>query len=130
MPNNAHPAYLTVVTHPLPTLSCFIPSLPHGCPFRVSLHSWQIPVASRATVSLAPQESMIGFEAKVLLDGKVTACVPVTGGYLGSSSRWMVEAPCSIKIRLGLRSSVSRFEDNTSLISLLTVVDLFRYLFL
>ena len=66
---SAHPAYFTVVRAPLPTVSCFIPSILPGSPFRVSLHSWSTPTVSRETVARAPEESMIGFEAKVLLDG-------------------------------------------------------------
>lgn len=72
---SAHPAYSTVVRAPLPTVSCFIPSILPGSPFRVSLHSWSTPTVSRETVARAPQEDMVGFEAKVLLDGVCIACV-------------------------------------------------------
>jgi hypothetical protein len=63
------------VTHPLPTVSCFVPSLLPGTPFRVSIHSWASPVASRATQALADQGNQVWFEAKVLLDGICTAWV-------------------------------------------------------
>ena len=72
---SAHPAYLSLVTAPLPTVSCFVPSILTGSPFRVSLHSWSTPTISRETVARAPQEDMVGFEAKVLIDGICLACV-------------------------------------------------------
>ena len=67
-----HPNYFKAVTHPLPTVTCFVPSLLPGSPIRVSLHSWTTPVASRATQSMAAQGSPVWFEAKVLLDGACT----------------------------------------------------------
>ena len=70
-----HPAYLTVVRTPLPTVTCFIPSILPGSPFRVSLHSWSTPTVSRDTLAKSPQESTVGFEAKVLLDGVCVAYV-------------------------------------------------------
>lgn len=73
----AHPAYFTVVRAPLPTVTCFIPSILPGSPFRVSLHSWSTPTVSRETVARAPQEITVGFEAKVLLDGVCVASVTV-----------------------------------------------------
>lgn len=57
----------------VPTVACFVPNLHHGCPFRVSLHSWQPPVASRATKTIAPLDAMVYFEARVLLDGVCVA---------------------------------------------------------
>ncbi len=74
MPMPSHPNF-TAVTHPLPTVSSFIPSLLNGTPFRVSLHSWAAPVPSRATKAMAQDESMVFYEAKVLLDGICTAYV-------------------------------------------------------
>ena len=41
----------------------------------MSLHSWSTPTVSRETVAKAPQMSMVGFEAKVLLDGACVAFV-------------------------------------------------------
>lgn len=75
MPIPIHATYFKAVTHPLPTLSCFVPSLLPGSPFRVSIHSWASPVASRATQAMAAHGSQIWFEAKVLLDGVCTAYV-------------------------------------------------------
>ena len=61
----------------LPTVSCFIPSILPGSPFRVSLHSWSTPTVSRETAAGSSQDGVAGFEAKVLLDGVCIACVTV-----------------------------------------------------
>lgn len=58
-----------VAQRQLPIVTCFIPSLQHGCPFRVSLHSWQEPEASRGTQALTSPTDNVFFEARVLLDG-------------------------------------------------------------
>ncbi|KAL8654578.1 MAG: hypothetical protein Q9210_001424 [Variospora velana] len=64
----------------LPIVTCFVPSLPHGCPFRVSLHSWSEPEVSRATQALTSPEDCIFFEARVLLDGAYAGySIPNTG---------------------------------------------------
>lgn len=53
----------------------------------MSLHSWSTPTISRETVAKAPLESMVGFEAKVLLDGVCIACVTVLLDSLPTMSR-------------------------------------------
>ncbi|KAI4140405.1 MAG: hypothetical protein LQ341_003849 [Variospora aurantia] len=64
----------------LPIVTCFVPSLPHGCPFRVSLHSWSEPEVSRATQALTSPEDCIFLEARVLLDGVYAGySIPNTG---------------------------------------------------
>ena len=60
----------------LPTVSSFVPSLPLGSPLKVSIHSWEAPIASPDTVMLAHQADWIWFEAHVLLDGFCVAYVP------------------------------------------------------
>ncbi|KAI5463620.1 hypothetical protein BGZ63DRAFT_381913 [Mariannaea sp. PMI_226] len=35
----------------LPTLCCFVPSLPAGVPFQISIHSWTTPIISQFTKS-------------------------------------------------------------------------------
>lgn len=40
------------------------------------MHSWSPPVASNATTAMSLDQSMIGFEVKVLLDGIYMAYVP------------------------------------------------------
>ncbi|KAK4696300.1 hypothetical protein P7C71_g1595, partial [Lecanoromycetidae sp. Uapishka_2] len=71
LPMPSHPNF-AAVTHPLPTVSSFIPSLLNGTPFRVSLHSWAAPVASRSTKAMAHDEVMVYYEAKVVVDGIYT----------------------------------------------------------
>lgn len=53
----------------LPIVTCFVPGLSYGCPFRVSLHSWHEPEVSRGTQALTSPEDCVFFEARVLLDG-------------------------------------------------------------
>lgn len=59
---------------PSPTLTCFVPNLQNGHPFRVSLHSWEPPVPTRTTKALAATQNRVAyFEARVLLDGLCVA---------------------------------------------------------
>ena len=73
LPPSLHPSYFSAVTRPVPIVSCYIPSLAIGCPFRASVHSWDTPIATPATASMAHNESMAAFEAKVLVDGTYVA---------------------------------------------------------
>ncbi|KAL2050234.1 hypothetical protein ABVK25_009461 [Lepraria finkii] len=82
-PSTAHPAYLTTVTRPLPTVSCYIPSLPNDTPFRVSLHSWATPQPSRATLSMSSPENVILYEARVWVDG-----ICVAGIWFNQDPSW------------------------------------------
>lgn len=86
LPMPAHSSYFKPVTHPLPTVSCFVPSLLPGTPFKVSLHSWATPVASRATQAMAAQGNKTWFEAKVLLDGVCAAYTIDIRGWLLNGS--------------------------------------------
>lgn len=61
------------VSRQVPTVACFVPGLKQGSPFRISLHSWEPPVATRSTKAIASKESMAYFEARVLLDGSCVA---------------------------------------------------------
>ena len=49
--------------------------MPLGSPLKVSIHSWEAPIASPDTVTLAQQADWIWFEACVLLDGFCVAYV-------------------------------------------------------
>lgn len=69
----ATPAYFSTITRPLPTVSCYVPTLPVGFPFRVSLHCWTSPEVTKATASLVTNEISAAFEARVLFDGLVVA---------------------------------------------------------
>ncbi|KAL6713940.1 hypothetical protein ACLMJK_008434 [Lecanora helva] len=73
VPVPGNPSCFKTVAHPLPLVTCFVPSLLPDTPLRVSLHSWATPAASRATQSMAAQGNSVWFEAKVLIDGECTA---------------------------------------------------------
>jgi hypothetical protein len=61
------------LSNQLPTMTTFIPSLPHSTPFQISIHSWDIP---RPTVqieaNMRPEDSVL-FEARVYIDGTFSA---------------------------------------------------------
>lgn len=46
----------------LPAVTCFIPGLQAGAPFRVSIHSWQNPEVSRHVQSLSKPGDLVIFE--------------------------------------------------------------------
>ena len=87
--NADHPAYFKPVTYPLPTVSCFIPSLLSGSAFRISLHSWTTPVASRATQAMAEQGNTVWFEGRILLDG-VCSAYAIPNSKAGGDSQWLI----------------------------------------
>jgi hypothetical protein len=55
----------------LPTVTSFIPGLPAGAPFRISIHSWHAPEISRLTQQLAKPTDTVVFEARLFIDGRV-----------------------------------------------------------
>ncbi|KAF7504005.1 hypothetical protein GJ744_002933 [Endocarpon pusillum] len=57
----------------LPVLTTFVGSLVHNAPFRVSIHSWEQPKASRMLDSLTRPGSSVTFEARVYIDGLMVA---------------------------------------------------------
>lgn len=59
----------------LPIVAGFIPSLPWGLPFRVSIHSWETPRIARPVPQTAQQDVVSLFEARVIVDGCCIACV-------------------------------------------------------
>ncbi|CAG8982609.1 hypothetical protein HYALB_00008101 [Hymenoscyphus albidus] len=63
----------TLQTNPslLPTVTSFIPALPPGAHFRVSIHSWENPEISRFIQSIKKSTDKIMFEARVFLDGRI-----------------------------------------------------------
>lgn len=61
----------------LPTVCCFVPSLPPGSPFQVSLHSWSPPNISQFTRSYSKYAEMVKFEARLFVDGRLIAYVVV-----------------------------------------------------
>ncbi|KAL6872955.1 hypothetical protein J3F83DRAFT_731554 [Trichoderma novae-zelandiae] len=57
----------------LPTVCCFIPSLPAGAPFQVSIHSWNSPTVSQFTKCYSKHGDDANFEARVFIDGQLVA---------------------------------------------------------
>ncbi|KAF7870070.1 uncharacterized protein EAF02_009260 [Botrytis sinoallii] len=56
----------------LPMVTCFIPSLAAGEPFRISIHSWQNPEASRYVQHISNRNAeYVMFEARVFVDGQI-----------------------------------------------------------
>ncbi|KIV89274.1 hypothetical protein PV10_08852 [Exophiala mesophila] len=53
----------------VPSMTCFITSLEHGTPFRISVHSWQKPVASSILRAYKTPEEKTAFEARIYVDG-------------------------------------------------------------
>jgi hypothetical protein len=62
---------LQVNTHLLPTVTSFIPGLPTGAGFRISIHSWRNPVCSRYIESLKKPGDAVVFEARLFIDGRM-----------------------------------------------------------
>jgi hypothetical protein len=61
----------------LPTMTCFIPSLEAGTPFRVSLHSWTDPeiVWRESLGAFVDGPCCVLFEARLLIDGQIVSYV-------------------------------------------------------
>ncbi|KAH6709222.1 hypothetical protein BKA61DRAFT_678120 [Leptodontidium sp. MPI-SDFR-AT-0119] len=55
----------------LPTVTSFIPGLPAGAAFRVSVHCWQNPEVSRYCQSLKKSSDVVMFEARLFIDGRL-----------------------------------------------------------
>ncbi|MCJ1374044.1 hypothetical protein MMC20_005274 [Loxospora ochrophaea] len=53
----------------IPMVACFVPDLHSGCPFRVSIHSWETPTKTRSTQVFPRLDAVIWFEARILVDG-------------------------------------------------------------
>lgn len=62
-------SYGTGMPRYLPTVASFVPNMPLGSPLKISIHSWEAPIACPETGTLALQADWIWFEARVLLDG-------------------------------------------------------------
>lgn len=73
MANRLHAEYLpTLGTLPLlPTVTSFVPALGQGQNFRLSIHSWEAPESSRFALNFTKDPSLIMFEARVFIDGRL-----------------------------------------------------------
>jgi hypothetical protein len=63
----------TLQTNPLllPTVTSFVPSLPAGAAFRVSIHCWQNPEVSRYIQNLKKDSDNVVFESRLFIDGRI-----------------------------------------------------------
>ncbi|KAK3388458.1 hypothetical protein B0T20DRAFT_484028 [Sordaria brevicollis] len=57
----------------LPVMTCFIPSLPAGSPFQISMHAWKAPDISLFTKTYSRHTEFLKFEARVFIDGRLVA---------------------------------------------------------
>ncbi|KAK4192338.1 hypothetical protein QBC35DRAFT_512018 [Podospora australis] len=57
----------------MPVMTCFVPSLPAGAPFQLSVHSWHDPEISQFTRTYSKHPELIKFEMRILLDGRLVA---------------------------------------------------------
>ncbi|KAL4954922.1 hypothetical protein BDW69DRAFT_162195 [Aspergillus filifer] len=67
----------------LPVLTTFIPSLPSNSAFRVSIHSWEQPHASRLMESLLQPDDTSMFEVRIFVDG-----LCVAGSVISQRTSW------------------------------------------
>ncbi|KAH7134076.1 hypothetical protein EDB81DRAFT_902876 [Dactylonectria macrodidyma] len=57
----------------IPTLCCWVPSLPAGTPFQISIHSWTMPTISQFTKTYSGYPESVKFEARLFIDGPLVA---------------------------------------------------------
>lgn len=57
----------------VPTVTSFITSLEPRTPFRISIHSWKKPTASRILQSYKTRDERVLFEARIYIDGVLLA---------------------------------------------------------
>lgn len=74
-PNNRPNSFDESSLIQLPIVVGYIPSIPWGLPFRVSIHSWETPRLFRPLPQTAHQDVISLFEARVVVDGCCVACV-------------------------------------------------------
>lgn len=55
----------------VPTLTCFIPSMDSGHPFRISIHSWDAPKMSQLMDTFKPSPDRVAFELRLIVDGEL-----------------------------------------------------------
>ncbi|KAM3501672.1 hypothetical protein MY10362_005371 [Beauveria mimosiformis] len=54
----------------LPIVCCFVPSLPPGAPYKLSIHSWSTPPISQSTRSYGKFADRVVFEVRLFVDGR------------------------------------------------------------
>jgi hypothetical protein len=60
---------------PLPVLTTFLPSLPQGSPFRVSIHAWDTPKLSPNAEALKNAGEKVHIGVRIQVDGRCVASV-------------------------------------------------------
>lgn len=74
-PNSRPDSFDCTIPVQLPIVAGFIPSLPWGLPFRISIHCWQTPHLARPLDRTPNQDEVSLFEARVFVDGCCVAYV-------------------------------------------------------
>jgi hypothetical protein len=54
-------------------LTTFVPSLPRGTPFKVSVHAWDKPGITKITERLMQPDDVPAYEVRVSIDGHLIA---------------------------------------------------------
>ncbi|KAK3689924.1 hypothetical protein B0T22DRAFT_182222 [Podospora appendiculata] len=57
----------------MPVMTCFVPSLPAGTPFQISIHCWKNPEISQFTRTYSKHADLVKFEARIMIDGRLVA---------------------------------------------------------
>lgn len=57
----------------LPAMTCFVPSLPPGRHFHISVHCWSTPQISQHALNYSKHPELVKFEARILIDGRLVA---------------------------------------------------------
>ncbi|OAA59933.1 hypothetical protein ISF_05944 [Cordyceps fumosorosea ARSEF 2679] len=57
----------------LPTVCCFVPSLPPSAPYKLSIHSWSTPPISQFTRSCGKFVDRVVFEVRLFVDGRLVS---------------------------------------------------------
>ncbi|KAI3392018.1 hypothetical protein diail_6345 [Diaporthe ilicicola] len=60
-------------TFGVPVMTCFVPSLPPGAPFHISIHCWSRPKPSQYIQSYSKHPDLVTFEARIFIDGRMVA---------------------------------------------------------
>lgn len=56
-------------------MTCFIPSLPVGAPFYISVHAWSAPEISQLARTYSNHPELVKFEVRILVDGELVGYV-------------------------------------------------------
>ncbi|KAK0625478.1 hypothetical protein B0T17DRAFT_492555 [Bombardia bombarda] len=57
----------------VPVMTCFVPSLPAGTPFQISIHCWKTPEISQFTKTYSKHADLVKFEARIQVDSRMVA---------------------------------------------------------